>query len=81
MSKLSEKKRGCYWCRFRKKLFCKKCAYACDCQSYENYLNTRISKLRELYWKVCAEISAWLNLISSAFENWKEHQADTKEKY
>jgi hypothetical protein len=24
MSKLSEKKRGCYWCRFRKKLFCKK---------------------------------------------------------
>jgi hypothetical protein len=22
MNKLSDKERGCYWCRFRKKLFC-----------------------------------------------------------
>jgi hypothetical protein len=46
-----------------KPTFCKKCAYACDCQSYENYLNARISKLREFYWKIRAWFSEWFEYI------------------
>jgi hypothetical protein len=58
--------------------FCKRCAYACDCKSYENYLNTRISKLREIYWRIRAWFTEWLQYIWFRI---KEDVVETREKY
>jgi hypothetical protein len=47
--------------------FCKRCAYATHCQNYESHLKTKVSKLKEFYWRFRAWFSSWIEYLRVKF--------------